>query len=326
MPTNRNYGFWETLPKPFFVLAPMADVTDTVFRQIIAKYSRPDVMFTEFVSADGLCSEKGRPHLLRDLQFSESERPIVAQIFSAKPDKIYETAKLAVELGFDGLDINMGCPVHTIVRQGAGSCLIKTPELAQEVIRAAQAGVADAGSTIPVSAKTRLGFSTDVADTWIPALLETGLPALTIHARTAKELSKVPARWNRIADVVAMAKGTGTLIIGNGDVTSMTDARQKAIETGADGVMIGRGVFGNPWFFSQVGAPADLETVLRVLLEHTQLYEQTWKSTKSFELMKKHYKSYVAQFPNTHDLRMQLMDCHSAKEVTQAVKAFLSNQ
>jgi len=319
-----NYGFWEQLPRPFFVLAPMANVTDTAFRQIIAKYGRPNAMFTEFVSANGLCSQKGREALLKDLRFTDEERPIVAQIFSADPEKIYETAKLIVALGFDGLDINMGCPDKAIVKQGAGAGMIKTPELAQAVIRAAQAGVADAGSTIPVTVKTRLGFAKDEADTWIPTLLTTNLPVLTIHGRTAKELSKVPAHWDRIADVVAMAKGSGTLIVGNGDVTTLEDAKNKVAETGVDGIMFGRAIFGNPWFFQENANPPTLEETLHVLMEHTQLYEQTWAGQKSFELMKKHYKSYVARFPGAHDLRMCLMLCHSADDVVREVTAFLS--
>src|SRR3989344_1937901 len=176
-------SFWDKLPKPFFVLAPMANVTDVAFRQIIAKYSRPQgpaVFWTEFVSADGLCHPQGREKLLIDLFYSESERPIVAQLFTAHPEKMEEAAHLIQELGFDGLDINMGCPDRTVEKQAAGAALIKNPKLAREVIHAAQRGAVK----LPISVKTRLGYYRDELDTWLPALLETDLAGATIHART----------------------------------------------------------------------------------------------------------------------------------------------
>lgn len=316
-----NYGFWNKLAKPFFVLAPMAGVTDMVFRQIITKYGQPDAIWTEFVSCDGLCS-KGREHLLRDLRFAEQERPIVAQIFGANPDNFYATGKLIAELGFDGVDINMGCPDKAVVRQGAGAALIREPALAQEIIRATQAGVADAGSLIPVSVKTRVGFLKDEVEAWIPNLLATDLPVLTIHGRTKKELSLVPNRWNRIARVVELAQGTGTLIVGNGDTGSLAEARQRVAETGVDGVMLGRAVFGNPWLFSQTGEAPELAEKLRVLVEHTQLFEETWGEQKSFDLMKKHYKAYVSGFPGAHELRMRLMVCADAAAVAREIEIF----
>lgn len=240
-------SFWENLPRPFFCLAPLADVTDAVFRRIIAKYGKPDVMWTEFVSADGLCSP-GREVLLRDLMYTESERPIVAQIFGSKPDNFYTVAKLIKKLGFDGIDINMGCPDRTVEKQGGGAAMIKSPGLAQEVISAAKEGAPG----LSISVKTRVGFNRVELETWIPKLLETKLAAITVHARTRKEMSNVPAQWGYVKEVVAMAKRSGTLIIGNGDVKDLADAKIKADETGADGVMLGRAVFGNPWLFANL--------------------------------------------------------------------------
>lgn len=325
MRTGMNYGFWGKLEKPFFALAPMANVTDTVFRQIIIKHGRPDVLWTEFVACDGLCSE-GREALLRDLQFLPEERPIVAQIFGAEPKNFYETAKLVAELGFDGVDINMGCPDKNIVKTGSCSALIRTPELACEIIKATQEGVAASGRDIPVSVKTRLGFYKDEIDTWIPTLLLMNIPVLTIHGRTRKEMSKVPARWAQIKEVVEMAKGTGTLIIGNGDVTSLDDARQKVEETGVDGVMLGRAIFGNPWLFNREGKIPTLEEKLLAMVEHTHLFEKTWSDTKSFELMKKHYKAYVNGFDGAKALRVKLMECHSADAIEKKVQAFLESE
>jgi nifR3 family TIM-barrel protein len=248
-------GFWKKLPKLFFVLAPMADVTDVAFRRIIAKYSRhrqvnggPDVFWTEFVSADGLMSP-GREVLRHDLEFGENEHPIVAQLFGAHPEKIEDASRLCAELGFDGIDINMGCPDKSIEKQGAGACMMKNPEVAREIIRAARRGAPH----LPISVKTRIGYNKNELKTWIPQLLEEGISALTIHCRTRKEMSSVPARWEHVKEVVEMRNklGVNTLIIGNGDVKNLEDAKQKVVETGCDGVMLGRAIFGNPWLFDQ---------------------------------------------------------------------------
>lgn len=313
-----THGFWAQLKKPFFVLAPMADVTDTVFRRIIIKYGRPDAVWTEFVACDGLCSE-GREHLLRDLQYVPEERPIVAQIFGADPKHFYETAKLVAELGFDGVDINMGCPEKNIVKSGACSALINEPKLAQEIILATKEGAGN----IPVSVKTRLGFNKDIVEAWLPTLLETKPAVITVHGRTRKELSKVPARWDRIKAAVEIAKGTGTMIIGNGDVKDLDDARQKAEETGVDGVMLGRAVFGNPWLFDREGSVPTVQEKLQVMVEHTRLFEETWGETKNFQLMKKHFKAYVNGFDGAKSLRMKLMRCETADDVGKKVAEFL---
>jgi nifR3 family TIM-barrel protein len=318
-----HYGFWEKLPRPFFVLAPMANVTDTVFRQIIVKHGRPDAMFTEFVSCDGLVSVKGHDAVMRDLKFVDQERPIVAQIFGAKPENFYTAAKLIGELRFDGIDINMGCPDKAIVRQGAGASLMKNPSLAQEIIRATQEGVAASGNILPVSVKTRLGYLTDELESWIPTLLAAKIPALIIHARTKKEMSKVPARWEQVKIVVEMAKGTGTLIIGNGDVLSLADAQRRVTETGVDGVMLGRAIFGNPWLFDRTGVVPTLLEKLTAMVEHTELYERTWGQTKNFELMKKHYRAYVNGFEGAPALRLKLMTCQNAQEVKMMIEDFL---
>jgi nifR3 family TIM-barrel protein len=309
-------SFWSKLPKPFFCLAPMADVTDAAFRRIIAKYGKPDVTWTEFVSVDGLCSP-GREVLLRDFLYTEGERPIVAQIFGSTPDNFFTVAQLIRKLGFDGIDINMGCPDRNIEKQGGGAAMMKTPELAQEVIRATQEG----GGGLPVSVKTRVGFNQVELETWIPKLLETKPAAITIHARTRKELSNVPARWGHVKEVVEMAKGSGTLIIGNGDVRDIADARQKAEETGADGVMLGRAIFGNPWLF--IEKIPTIEEKLRVMVEHTKLFHELLGDVKNFAVMKKHYKAYVNGFDGAKELRVKLMDTETPEEVEEIVQGFL---
>ncbi len=321
--SNTPNGFWDKLPKPFFALAPMADVTDAAFRRMFAKYGKPDVTWTEFVSADGLCSA-GREVLLRDFAYTEAERPIVAQIFGATPAHIEQVATLIHELGFDGIDINMGCPDKSIEKQGAGAAMMKDPSRALEVLEAAKQGA----KGLPVSVKTRVGFNKVEIDSWIPKLLDARPAALTIHARTRKEMSLVPARWEHVKEVVEMAKGTGVKIIGNGDVKSLEDGKMKAQENGADGIMVGRACFGNPWFFNSAidHAKIPLQERFRVMVEHTKLFEELLGDIKSFAIMKKHYKAYVNGFDGAKELRMKLMDAEDGNEVAQIVARHLHTQ
>ncbi len=319
-------NFWQSLQKekqPFFALAPMADVTDMAFREMFARYGKPDVMFTEFVACDGLVHPEGKEALLVDLQYGEAQRPIVAQLFGGKPENFYKSAKIIAELGFDGIDINMGCPQRIIEKQGAGASLIKNPELAVEIIKAVQKGIKDSGKNIPVSVKTRIGYNKNEIETWIPFLLKTGIEALTIHARTRKEMSKVPARWEHIKRVVEIRDELGSrcVIIGNGDVLDLEGGKKKADESGADGIMIGRGAFGKPWLFG--GSAPKLKKRLEILLEHTKLFEEKLGKAKNFAIMKKHYKAYVQGFDGAKELRIELMNAKNADEVEKIIKNFL---
>lgn len=320
MLTTRHKNFWLKLRRPFFVLAPMANVTDPAFRFLIAKYGKPDVMFTQFVSADGLCSG-GKNKLLPDLFYSESERPIVAQIFGANPKNIYKSAQLISRLGFNGLDINMGCPDKKVVKQGAGIALIKTPKLAQEIIQAAQAGAPH----LPISVKTRLGYNSDTLAVWLKHLLAAKPAAITIHARTKKNLSHTPASWPAVKQAVKIAKKYKTLIIGNGDVQNLTEAKKLAQQTGADGIMIGRAIFGNPWLFQQ-SIKRDLintEDKLLILKEHLILFQKISGKYKNYSLMKKHFKAYVSDFDNAKELRAKLMLTLNYREAVKIIDSFL---
>jgi nifR3 family TIM-barrel protein len=359
-------NFWKELPTPLYVVAPMADVTDAPFRRIIAKYSAheradgtiggPDVMWTEFVAADGLmrATPEGKAKLMADLIYSEEERPIVAQLFSSNEEYMEAACALCLDLGFDGVDINMGCPDKSIEKQGCGSAMIKNPENAKAIIRAAKRGCKSGTQEgIPVSVKTRIGYYEDELERWIPEILSENPAALTIHGRTRKDLSKVPAKWDRIARAVEIRNelGSDTLILGNGDVLSLDDAKKKVADSGADGVMVGRALFGNPWFFHPtkrvplaltalptkgvnredivVTDNADtlceyvtLEERLSVLIEHTKLFEELL-SFKNFAVMKKHYKAYVHGFPDASHLRAALMEADSSEEMESIVHRFL---
>ena len=330
-------GFWQKLideklskGETLSVVAPMADVTDVAFRTMIARYSKPagpDVMWTEFVSADGLNSP-GREILKRDLAFSELERPIVAQLFSSTPENMRKASALCRELGFDGIDINMGCPDKSIEKQGAGSAHMKDWRRAQQVIRAAQEGAVD----IPVSVKTRIGYNKVEFMEWLPKILECNIPALTVHLRTRKEMSLVPAHWELMPEIVKLVrdmtgelKDGGTILLGNGDVTSVTEGKQLARDSGCDGVMVGRGLFGTPWFFDEevFNTGKSTEEKLRIMVEHTKLYEEKLGDIKSFAIMKKHFKAYVHGFDGAKELRVELMECASASEVEEVVEKWL---
>ncbi len=330
-----EHGFWSSLTKPFFVLAPLADVTDPAFRRVIAQYGKPDVMWTEFVSADGLflADAEGQEKIKKDLIYTEEERPIVAQLFSSQPEMMRRASQYVTECGFDGFDINMGCPDRSIEKQGSGAALIKTPELAQELVCAAKEGVRDAvkkgAQPIPVSVKTRIGYNVNELEEWLPKLLEVTPAVITIHARTRKEMSKVPARWEEVRRAVEMRNRlqSNTLIIGNGDALDIADARKKAEMSGCDGVMLGRAIFGNPWLFEELHGEKSIVSVeerLRVLVEHTKFFEELL-GHKSFSIMKKHYKAYVNGFDGAKELRMQLMEAKDATEVERGIQEFLTS-
>ena len=334
-------NFWVKINKPFLALAPMADVTDAAFRRMFVKYGKPDVTWTEFVSADGLClaPEEGVKRLLKAFEYIEAERPIVAQIFGSNPEHIEKACAIVCELGFDGVDINMGCPDKTVEKQKAGAALIRNPKLAKEIILAAKRGAGD----MPVSVKTRIGYNKDELETWLPVLLSAEPALITVHARTRKEMSLVSARWERVKRAVEIRNEIQkdlkqkTLIAGNGDVTSIKHAYELVEQTGADGVMIGRGVFGNPWFFA-VGKRSvlgiertDLEETytiisvqekLEAMVEHTKLFEELC-SYKSFAVMKKHYKAYCHGFDGAKELRVKLMEAENASEIEKLVNEFL---
>jgi len=297
----------------------MEDVTDAAFRFIIARHGKPDVMFTEFTSADGLVSE-GRPRVARDLAYDESERPIVAQLFTSQPEHMKQAAQIAQDMGFDGVDINMGCPDKAIEKQGCGASLIKNHALATELIDAAKEGA----PRLPISIKTRIGYNKNELEPWLTTLLKTKPAAVTLHLRTRKEMSDVPAHWDAASDAVSLRDklNSDSLIIGNGDIASRAEAQQKAGETGVDGVMIGRGIYGNPWFFNQKKQHVSSAERLSALIEHARLFEKL-APHKNFSVMKKHFKAYVNGWAGAKELRMELMECENADEVTKIIQRHL---
>ena len=317
-------GFWADLKTPIFTLAPMAGVTDTAFRRIVCKYGRPDVCFTEFVSCTGLCSV-GRERLMPDLWYHEDERPVVAQIFGPEPDEFRRVAELCVELGFDGIDINTGCPDKNVEKQGAGCSLIKDPPRIKAIVAATKAGAGD----LPVTVKTRIGYDKPETETWIAHLLETEPVAVTIHARTREEMSKVPARFEEIAKAVAVRDrlGSESYIFGNGDVLSVPMGRDLCKQTGADGMMLGRAIYGNPWLFNPDVERKDLtwETRLDVLLEHARLFDEIYGGTKHFAVLRKYFKSYVSGFPEARTLRAALLSTNNLEEVERVAAEYIAS-
>jgi len=325
-------GFWKNLPIPAVLLAPMANVTDVAFRSLFAKYGPPDVYWTEFVSVEGLLSE-GREMILPDLWFEKNQRPIVAQIFGNKPAQFEQVAFQLAAMGFDGIDINMGCPDKNVLKQGSGAALCQTPELAKEIIAATKRGA----PKLPVSVKARIGWNENEVERWVSDLLEAEPSAITMHARTKKEMSKVPARWDVLKQMVSFVakeipdKEKRPLLFGNGDVFSLEEADRRVRETGVDGVMIGRGIFGNPFFFNREKNITDLSIAerLAVLIEHTNLFEKYFGAgtapnggrLKNFAVMKKHYKAYVNDFEGAKELRVALMAAESLAEISKILQS-----
>lgn len=343
--------------RPLSVLAPMADVTDVSFRTLIAEMGNPDMMWTEFVSADGLvrATPEGKMKLMRDLLYTPAEHPIVAQLFGSNVENMEAASYLVATLGFDGIDINMGCPDKSIEKQGAGSGMIKNPKCAQEIVLAAKRGAkrafdegkspASDGEPIAVSVKTRIGYNKNELDTWIPALLETKPALITVHARTRKELSLVPARWEHVGEAVLIRDRIQadlpiherTLIFGNGDITSVPDGMKKCREQNADGAMLGRALFGNPWLFSGLTKPVEgegddiyasyvplIREKLETAIAHTELFVKHLGDIKNFAIMKKHFKAYINGFDNAKELRMELMEkANTLEEVREIIQHYI---
>jgi len=298
----------------------MDDVTDFVFREIVATTAKPNVLFTEFTSTDGLFS-KGHDKVARRLLFSEVQRPVIAQIWGATPENYEKAAKFIEELGFDGIDINMGCPDKGVMKKNSGASLINNKQLVSEIINAVRAG----SPNIPLSVKTRLDTDQELTKEWISFLLSRNIDTLIIHGRKAEAMSKEKANWEEIAKAVKLRDKINPeiLIIGNGDVSSYKEVLEKRNNYGVDGVMIGRGIFHNPWIFEKSKNPLKhtKKEYIDLLKRHVDLFNDTWGKTKNFELMKKFFKIYVKEFKGADDLRQKLMECRSYEEVGCVINA-----
>lgn len=312
-------NFWENLPQPFTVLAPMENVTDFVFREIVSLYlPKPDVLFTEFTNVDALTSA-GFEKTIPRFKFSSTQKPIVAQIWGTKPENYFKSAKIAKDLGFDGVDINMGCPVKDVVKTGACSALIENPNLAKEIIKATIEGA----KNIPTSVKTRIGVREVITDTWVPFLLEQKICALTIHGRTAKQMSEGEANWDEIKKAVEIRNKmkVKTLIIGNGDVESYKEVTDKHNIYGVNGVMIGRGIFKNPWVFEKEEKEHSIEERFKILIDHIKLFNNEYPG-KNIDVLKKFFKIYIKNFDGAVDLRNKLMQTKEVNEILQILERY----
>jgi tRNA-dihydrouridine synthase len=365
-------NFWRDIAKPIIGLSPMDGVTDASFRFITAKHGGPDVTLTEFVNIQSaFCSPAT---LLKDFAYSEIERPVVAQIYGKTPELFYKVAHIVCELGFDGLDINMGCPAKKVAASGCGAALIRTPELAREIIRAARRGVEDwrNGQTlndldldrdvieqirqanrqrsgwatpverrrIPVSIKTRLGYDSIVIDDWLRTLLAEQPAAISLHGRTLEQGYKGAADWHAIARAVEIAKGSGTLILGNGDVQDLSEAFRRVRDTAVDGVLIGRGAQGDPWLFRNKHAAkqalaagcefifmeplVSLDERFAVMIEHSEHFERLCGRSR-FMAMRKHLTWYCRNFRGAADMRAQMTRASSATDVRRCLAEFMSH-
>lgn len=362
---NENeHNFWSKLDRPIIGLSPMDGVSDHPYRHIQKKYGRPDIIYTEFTNVEGLCH--GATSLLKDFIYDETQRPIVAQIYGKTPEYFRQTAIILCQLGFDGVDINMGCPAKTVENSGSGAALIKTPFLAQEIIKATKQGVQDylngqrakdcvdisqeilkkvediskglpkkyqKPRNIPVSVKTRIGYSGSVVEEWISTLLEMKPAAIALHGRTLKQQYSGEASWNDIKMAANLCKKTDTLILGNGDIQNLEDANSKITKYNVDGVLIGRSSFGNPYIFKKIDNQNNFDVrekttnnlpknIFQIAIEHSKLFEETYSNDPRYNFMpmRKHLGWYVRSISNAKLVRADLFKTNNSKEVEEVFK------
>lgn len=313
-------NFWQELPRPFFVLAPMEDVTDVVFRHVVTEAGRPDVFFTEFTNSVSYCHPEGRNSVRGRLTFTEDEQPMVAHIWGDEPKYFREMSIGMAKEGFSGIDINMGCPVPNVAGNGRGSGLIKRPEVAAELIEAAKAG------GLPVSVKTRLGYlKVDEWKEWLTHLLKQDIANLSIHLRTKKEMSKVDAHWELIPKIVELRNEIAphTLITINGDIPDRKTGLELAEKYGVDGVMIGRGIFHNPYAFEKEPREHSSKELLELFRIHLDLFDKyTVDEPRAFKPLRRFFKIYVKGIRGASDLRAQLMETETTNDVRALLDEF----
>ncbi|RXZ00664.1 tRNA dihydrouridine synthase [Fictibacillus sp. S7] len=315
-------NFWRDLPRPFFILAPMEEVTDVVFRHVVSEAGRPDVFFTEFTNSDSYCHPQGIQSVKGRLTFTEDEQPMVAHIWGDSPENFRQMSIGMAEMGFRGIDINMGCPVPNVTQNGKGSGLIRRPEVAAELIQAAKAG------GLPVSVKTRLGFSEiDEWKDWLTHILKQDIVNLSIHLRTRDEMSKVDAHWELIPEIKKLRDEVApdTLLTINGDIPDRQTGLKLAEQYGVDGVMIGRGIFHNPFAFEKEPKEHSSKELLDLLRLHLDLLDQYSElELRPFTAIHRFFKIYVKGFRGAGELRNQLFHTKSTDEVRALLDHFVS--
>ncbi|MBO3065169.1 MULTISPECIES: tRNA dihydrouridine synthase [Staphylococcus] len=313
-------NFWRELPRPFFVLAPMEDVTDVVFRHVVSEAGRPDVFFTEFTNTESFCHPEGIHSVRGRLTFTEDEQPMVAHIWGDKPEHFREMSIGMAEMGFKGIDLNMGCPVANVATKGKGSGLIQRPETAAEIIQAAKAG------GLPVSVKTRLGYSEiDEWRDWLKHVFEQDIANLSIHLRTRREMSKVDAHWELIGEIKKLRDeiAPDTLLTINGDIPDRKTGLELAEKYGIDGVMIGRGIFHNPYAFEKEPREHTSEELLGLLRLHLDLFDKHSKNeSRLFKPLRRFFKIYVRGIRGASELRHQLMSTNTTDEARELLDEF----
>ena len=313
-------NFWSELPRQFFILAPMEDVTDIVFRHVVSEAARPDVFFTEFTNTESYCHPEGI-HSVRDrLTFSEDEQPMVAHIWGDKPEQFRKMSIGLKEMGFKGIDLNMGCPVANVAKKGKGSGLILRPERAAEIIQATKEG------GLPVSVKTRLGYyEIDEWKDWLKHVFEQDIANLSIHLRTRREMSKVDAHWELIEAIKTMRDEIAphTLLTINGDIPDRQKGLELANKYGIDGVMIGRGIFHNPFAFEKEPREHTSEELLDLFRLHLSLYEKySNEETQQFKALRRFFKIYIRGIKGASQLRHKLMSTETIDEARELLDEF----
>jgi nifR3 family TIM-barrel protein len=300
---------------PIIGLAPMDGITDAPFRWITDIYGKPDIIYTEFVSVKGLIL--GKPAIQRMLLHHKTKTFTVAQFFGCEPEYFYQAALVALSKGFDGIDINMGCPDKSVFNRGGGAGLILQPELAKEIILSVKKAVE---GRVPVSVKTRTGYRKHETKEWISNLLEAEPDFICLHGRTFVQKYSGQADWSQIGIAADLAKKTKTKILGNGDIKSRIQALERIKEYNLAGVLIGRAALGNPWVFQ--GIIPTTEERFKVLLEHCKKFVEFFP-TADLSIMRKHLAWYVKDFPHAAEVRNQLMQVKSIDDVKKILSTII---
>lgn len=359
-------SFWKKLRKPIIGMAPMDGITDASFRHMVCKYSRPSVVFTEFTNVEGLA--RGATEMLKSFIYEEKERPIVAQIFGVEAESFYKAAVMLCAMGFDGIDINMGCPASKVAVKGAGAGLIQNSELAKKLVGEVRRGILDwsegispeaagvhpdiiseigkmmrdgrvpdtadcigrrgggrqgraarnGGRMAAISVKTRIGYNSNIAEKWVAELIKAGSDCICMHGRTLKQGYHGEADWDALRGAARICREAGVLFLGNGDVASMEDALEKIEKYEVDGVLVGRALMGNPWFFG--GKEPDVKMRLKAAKEHAKYFAKL--GDRPFHNIRKHLAWYIKGFEGAKELRMELMKVENYEDVEKIIDKF----
>jgi len=307
-------SIWHTITKPIVGLSPMDGITDPAFRAVVDTIGHPTVLYTEFISADGLCRNQA---LLRTFRSHKTKTPLIGQLFGKDPRTMEEAATILIEkTTIAGIDINMGCPSHRVAQHGGGAALIQSPDRAHDIVLSVKKAITKSKKPIGLSVKTRIGYDAIITSKWISFLATLPIDAISLHGRTLKQQYSGRANWDELGLAAAIAKKNNILLFGNGDITTYDEIYEKIHTYTPDGVLVGRGCLGNPWIFTQ-HTPTPTERI-DTAIRHCE-YFQALTPDESPITLRKHLGWYVKNFDHAKELRASLVIISSIDEAMQVL-------